>query len=118
MTSNRLLVSILILMALLAGAAPAQRSEDSATRSVQGIVTNSANAPVEGAVVQLKDTKTLQIRSFRTQADGAYHFYGLSTSVEYELKANFQDSASSTKTLSVFDGRKTANVNLKLDRKS
>ena len=41
------------------------------------MVTDAANQPVAGAVVQLKNTKTLQIRSFITQDDGNYHFAGL-----------------------------------------
>jgi hypothetical protein len=73
---------------------------------------------VSGAVVQLKDTKTLQVRSFITQQDGAYHFAGLSTNVDYELKAEHEGASSGTKTLSVFDGRKNASINLKLDKKS
>ena len=55
--------------------------------------TNGDNAVV-GAVVQLKDTKTLQIRSFITQDKGEYHFAGLSTNIDYELKAD-HDGASS-----------------------
>ena len=42
---------------------------------------------MSGAVVQLKDTKSLQIRSFYTQKDGSYHFAGLSTNIDYELRA-------------------------------
>jgi len=73
--------------------------------------------PVNGAVVQLKNTKTLQIRSFITQQDGSYYFNGLSTDVDYELKADYQGLSSSTKTLSSFDSRKEAILNLKLNKK-
>jgi hypothetical protein len=90
--------------------------DDSNTRIVQGIVTDPADAPVPGAVVQLKDTKTLQVRSFYTQPDGTYHFAGLSTNVDYELKAEKSGSSSGTKTLTVFDSRKTAIINLKLNK--
>jgi hypothetical protein len=87
------------------------------TRVVQGVVTDAHNQPVANAVVQLKDTKTLQVRSFITQADGAFHFAGLSTNVDYELKAKTDDAASGTKTLSVFNSRKTPIVNLKLKKR-
>src|SRR5580658_9952173 len=73
-------------------------SEDSGTRSVQGIVTDASGKPVANAVVQLKDTKSLQIRSFITDAGGAYHFAGLSSNVVYELKAVYEGRASSSKT--------------------
>jgi hypothetical protein len=86
-------------------------------RSVQGAVHDPSDSLVEGAVVQVKNTKTLQIRSFITKADGNYHFHGLSTNVDYELKADFKNMASPTKTLSVFDNRRTATINLKLEQK-
>jgi hypothetical protein len=102
-----------------AGAAYAQgkKSEDANTRTVQGVVTDASDAPVVGAVVQLKDTKTLQVRSFITQQNGNYHFAGLSINVDYELRAEHKGSSSDTKTLSVFDSRRQAVINLKLQKK-
>jgi len=85
-------------------------------RSVTGVVLDKADNPIEGAVVQLKDTRTLQIRSFITKTDGAYHFHSLSTDVDYELKADAQGKGSNTRTLSSFDSRKQASMNLKIDR--
>lgn len=93
----------------------AQKNEDSTTRTVEGTVTNTANQPVAKAVVQLKNTKTLQIRSFITQEDGSYHFAGLGTDVEYQLKADHEGATSSWKTLSVFNSKKTAVINLRLN---
>src|ERR1700686_3673111 len=89
-------------------------NEDPNTRSVTGVVTDAGGAPVAGANVQLKDSKTLQIRSYITHDDGAYHFAGLSTNVDYELKAEHEGRSSGTKTLSNFDSKKTAVVDLKL----
>jgi hypothetical protein len=91
-------------------------ADDTSPRSVQGAVTDSGDKPAEGAVVQLKDTKTLQIRSFVTRADGMYHFHGLSSNVDYELKAEHQGASSGAKTLSSFDSRKSAVINLKLGK--
>jgi hypothetical protein len=70
---------------------------------------------VNGAVVQLKNTKTLQIRSFITKDDGTYHFYDLSPDIDYELKADYQGASSSTKKLSSFDSRTQTILNLKLN---
>ena len=92
-----------------------KRSEDRPTRSVQGVVNDGTENAVQGAVVQLKDTKTLQIRSFITKEDGAYHFHGLSPDIDYELKAEHQGASSSSRTLSSFDGRKIAVINLKVE---
>jgi hypothetical protein len=90
------------------------QNDDTGTRSVQGVVTDASGKPVAGAVVQLKDTKSLQIRSYRTEADGTYHFSGLSTNVEYELEAKNDTATSGKKTLTVFNTQKVATVNLKL----
>jgi|ERR1700693_2248739 len=92
------------------------QNDDTGTRSVQGVVTDASGRPVAGAVVQLKDTKSLQIRSFLTEADGSYHFSGLSTNVEYELEAKKDSVTSGKKTLNVFNTKKAATVNLKLKR--
>ena len=39
--------------------------------------------------MQLKNTKTLEIRSFITRDNGNYYFHGLSTDVDYELRADY-----------------------------
>jgi two-component SAPR family response regulator len=85
------------------------------TRTVTGTVTASDESMINGAVVQLKNLKSLQIRSFITQKDGSYHFNELSPDVDYELRATFSGTSSSTKTLSSFDSRKEAVINLKLN---
>lgn len=92
------------------------QNDDTGTRSVQGVVADASGKPVAGAVVQLKDTKSLQIRSYRTEADGNYHFAGLSTNVEYELEAKNDSESSGKKTLTVFNTQKVATVNLKLKK--
>jgi hypothetical protein len=101
----------------------AKKDENANIRSVQGTVTNAAGEAVNGAVVQLKNTKTLQIRSFITRDNGGYYFHGLSTDVDYELSAEYNDAASGSKaisgskTLSSFDPRKQAVMNLKVEPK-
>jgi hypothetical protein len=102
---------------LLAGVAPAKKDENATIRSVQGVVNNAQGAAVNGAVVQLKNTKTLQIRSFITRDNGAYYFHGLSTDVDYELRADFDGASSPARTLSSFDNRREPVVNLKLEPK-
>jgi len=94
-----------------------KKKGEETTRSVQGVVTTAEDTPVVGAVVQLKDTKTLQIRSFISKENGAYYFYELSPDKDYELKADYQGASSGTKTLSLFDSRKKAIINLKLNKK-
>jgi hypothetical protein len=85
-------------------------------RSVEGRVLAPSGAIVTGAVVQIKDTKTLQIRSFITQADGRYRFYGLNTNSDYELTAEKSGTASGTKTISMFDNRKKIVFDIKMKK--
>lgn len=112
------LVAIVALAGVVTLPAYGQKKDSSErqTRSVQGVVTTDGDAPAEGAVVQLKDTKSLQIRSFITKQNGAYHFHGLSPDVDYELRAEHNGANSGSKTLSSFDGRKAAVLNLKVGK--
>jgi hypothetical protein len=95
----------------------AQKKGEPLTRSVQGLVSDAEDAPVAGAVVQLENTKTQQIRSYITKQDGMYYFYELNTDTDYKLKADHQGASSGSKTLSSFDSRKQAIINLKLNKK-
>jgi hypothetical protein len=110
-------LALLAVLLLCAPATFAQKKKAENTRSVQGTVTVADGSLVNGAVVQLKNTKTRQIRSFITKDDGAYHFYDLSPDIDYELKADYQGASSNTKTLSSFDSRKQSILNLKLNPK-
>jgi hypothetical protein len=116
---RRLVCLAALVLLSIAPAAIAQKknSGEGNTRSVSGEVTGPDDAPVDGAVVQLKNTKTLDIRSFITQDHGNYRFNGLSPDIDYELHAEFNGMSSSTKTLSAFDDRKAATINLKLNKK-
>ena len=93
-----------------------KKDEDAGTREVQGQVTDADDKPVAGAVVQLKDMHSLQIRSFVTQEEGKYHFSGLKTEIDYQVKALFNGMSSPAKTVSLFDTRKIAVLNLKLEK--
>ncbi len=114
-----LLLGVMLASAPLAPRLPAQlfpkkEKQDTTVRSVSGQVTDADEKPVPRAVVSLKNTKTLQIRSYIAKEDGTYAFHGLSTNVDYELKAETSTASSDTKTLSVFDSRNKAVINLKL----
>jgi hypothetical protein len=112
--------AVLIVASVLASAAAppgAKPKEDPNTRSVQGAVEDSSGNLVEGAVVQLKNTKSLKVISYITQKEGTYAFLGLSKDVDYELKADFRGGSSPVRTLSVYDSRKKATINLKVEPK-
>ena len=108
---------LVLAIAVPAYAADKKDKQETTTRTVQGVVTDAVDAPIEGAVVQLKDTKSLQIRSYITKAGGQYQFHGLNPDVDYELRADHQGASSNSRTLSSFDGRKQAVMNLKVEKK-
>jgi hypothetical protein len=103
-----------ILILALAALAFAQKNKGPAERSVSGVVTDASGSPVIGAVVQLENMKTLQVRSFIAKDKGDYYFHGLSTDVDYQLKAQSNGHESAAKTLSSFDSHPAAIVNLQL----
>jgi len=86
-------------------------------RSIEGSVLDASGSPVPAAVVLLKDTKTLQVRSYIAQQDGKYHFFGLSTDINWQLRAEANGMTSKTKTVSVFDSHTKVILNLKLKKK-
>jgi Carboxypeptidase regulatory-like domain len=91
-----------------------EKREAATERVVEGRVTDPDDKPVNGAVVMLKDMRSLEVRSFITQVNGEYHFSGLKIDNDYQLKADYNSSTSGWKTLSVFDTRKEPVINLKL----
>jgi hypothetical protein len=96
---------------------PGQSHLPANTRAIEGIVQDAKGAPVNNAVVLLKDTKTLQVRSYIAQEGGKYHFYGLNSDVNYQVRAENADLTSPTKLISVFNSHQRIKVNLKLKNK-
>jgi len=91
------------------------KPRDRSHRDVAGMVMLQDESPVSGAVVKLKNLRNLQVRSFITQTDGKYVFQNLSSSVDFELKAEFKGMASATKALTIYDTRLDPVINLKLE---
>lgn len=90
-------------------------ARDPPTKSVKGLVTDQAERPLPEAVVQLKNTKTLQVKSFIADENGSYYFYGLDPNVDYELKAQHEGFSSRAHTLSSFDDRREVIYNFALE---
>ncbi len=108
-------------LALISAAVWAQETKEEkklakTERIVQGTVSDADGNFINGAVVKLKDERTLQVRSFITEKDGAYHFAGLKLDNDYQLKADYSGKTSGWKTLSIFDTRKQPVINLKVEK--
>jgi hypothetical protein len=81
-------------------------------RRVRGRVTDTHSLPLRGAVVQLTNRQNLWIRSAIAGEDGSYRFRGLSPDMDYELRASYLGQWSDAKTLSRFDSREVAEIDL------
>lgn len=94
-----------------------QRGSQTEFRTLTGHVVGAQNEPLQKAVVYLKNTKTLAIKTYISEADGSYRFSGLAPNVDYEVYAEHEGVHSDTKTLSGFDNRKQASITLKVHSK-
>ena len=93
----------------------AAAAEREASRSVSGTVLSKNDAALNGAVVYLKNTKTLSIKSYIADDRGQFRFNSLSSNVDYELYAEYNGVRSGTKTVSAFDNRKSVELTLHVD---
>jgi hypothetical protein len=82
------------------------------TRTLTGMVSNQHGNPVSDSVVYLTNTRTMAVKTYIVGKDGMYRFPALSPNIDYQVYAQFQNRKSDTKTLSSFDSRKVAFINL------
>jgi Carboxypeptidase regulatory-like domain len=81
-------------------------------RSVRGIVKDDKGHALAGAIVQIEDRTTLQIRSYITSDDGSFHFENLFPDLTYHLRAKYSGISSRSKILSKFDSKSIAVIDL------
>jgi hypothetical protein len=109
----------LLLLLLLACAASCSQgfgqNVGQAVRVVQGLVRDSNDQLQPNAVVYLQDQKSLEVRTYITEADGHYRFGQLSSEVDYQLWAEYKGHKSKTRSISSFDSKKQFNFDLKID---
>lgn len=97
--------------------APPPPKKQATTRTLTGTVLNQNDLAIQSAVIYLKDTRTMAVRTYISNKDGSYQFGGLAPNQDYELYAEYQGDRSPTKTLSSFDSRTTPNINLHVNVK-
>jgi hypothetical protein len=90
-------------------------AEPQQSRSLNGVVMDKSDNPLPNAIVYLKNTKTLTVKTFIAGRDGSYRFPALSPNVDYEVHAEAKGKTSDTKTLSSFDSRPDTRINLHVD---
>jgi hypothetical protein len=112
--SIRILAVVAVVALALAATAPAKEKEP-LQRNLAGFVYGQGDTPLPSAVVYLKNTKTLAVKSLYAGDDGRYRFSALSPNTDYEIFAEYKGKRSDTKTLSSFDSRADARINLHID---
>lgn len=83
-------------------------------RTVRGVVLSPEGTPVKDAVVQLKNMKTLAVRSFITRTDGDFIFNNLSMDIDWEFRAESNGKSSAPRVVSTFDSHPELNLTLQL----
>jgi hypothetical protein len=84
-------------------------------RVADGKVVNRSDAPLSGAIVYLKDSKSLAVKTFIADDSGHFHFGQLGQSTDYELWAESNGVRSKSKAISSFDSKNAYNFTLKID---
>ncbi len=108
-----LMLSSMLSAQLFGGKKP---EEASGPRNLTGTVYDRQDRPVPNAIVSLKNTRTLAIATFITADNGEYRFNNLSATADYEVHAESGGKKSAPRTLSSFDSRKQAKINLKIEK--
>ena len=107
-------IAALVALACLVSYAQGNKTE---LRTVRGTVVNKEEAPVEGAIIYLKNAHSQDIVTHLSGGDGTFRFSGLDLNVDYEIHAEKEGAVSAMRSISNFDTRKEFVLTLKLDRK-
>ncbi len=89
--------------------------ESGNSRLILGQVFNRNDKPLPDAIVYLKNTRTLVVKTYIAGKDGEYRFPALSRNVDYQVFAEHAGKRSGVRTLSAFDSRAEAHINLRID---
>lgn len=92
----------------------AAHAQNLGQRNVGGLVVDGNSAPVQGATVFLKNSKTKSIRSYTSASNGSFRFAQVNMTEDYDLWAEKDGKKSGTKTVSSWDARKDFETELKL----
>ena len=100
------------MLVVLPTAASAQTVQE---RVVQGKVELSSGGMAKGAIVYIKNGKTLEVRTYISTADSSYRFGQLNPDADYTVWAEYQGKKSKERTISSFDTKKVFNIPLRID---
>jgi Carboxypeptidase regulatory-like domain len=90
-------------------------TQQAPARVVQGKVLLGDGSMAKGAIVYLKNAKTLEVRTYISTDDGSYRFGQLSSDANYTVWAEYQGRKSKEKGVSSFDTKKVFEITLKIE---
>ena len=119
MNSSRklILITLAALAATVLFAQNKPKKGEPELRTVRGTVVDKDEAPIDSAVIYLKNVRTQDITTHISDPDGQFRFAGLDLNVDYEIHAEHEGWTSSSHSVSSFDTRKEYVLTLKLDKK-
>jgi hypothetical protein len=107
----RAILAVTLSVAPVAGLAlstPALGAQSAtASRTVDGKVIGKGDSPLAGAVVYLKDTRSLSVKTFICDEEGKFHFGQVAQNTDYELWSEFNHVKSNNKSISSLDDKKS-----------
>lgn len=105
---------VLVALCVSLNALP-DKKEKAVGRLLYGKVLDGNDNPLSDAVVYVTNTRTRAVKTYIVGKDGGYRFPALSTAVDYEVYAQFNNHKSDTKSVSQFDDRSQVYLVLKID---
>ncbi len=93
---------------------PAALAQIGQQRVVQGKVELASGGMAKGAIVYIKNGKTLEVRTYISTDDGSYRFGQLNSDADYTVWAEYQGKKSKERTISSFDTKKVFTVVLRI----
>jgi len=102
-------IAVLAAVMMLGAVAGAQNF---GLRNLQGKVLGAHDAPINGAIVYLQNSRNNDVKTFISTMGGSYRFADLSADTDYTVWAAYQGKKSSTRTVSSFDTRKLVIIDL------
>ena len=97
------------------GTLPAAGAQDQfGLKNLQGKVLDAKDAPINGAIVYLQNSRNNDVKSFISSNSGSYRFADLSANTDYTVWAAYKGKKSATREVSSFDTRKQVYIDLKI----
>ena len=108
-------ITLFLLAFFTTANAASDKKEKTVGRLLFGKVLDGGDNPLSDAVVYVTNTRTRAVKTYIVGKDGAYRFPALSSAVDYEVYAQFNNHKSDTKSVSQFDDRSQVYMVLKID---